>query len=154
MNTKTAGEIMTREVKTLSPETTLREAAALLAEYNISGAPVVDSTGHVIGMLSESDLISEAKKQAAIPRIAPFGLFLVPMESLEHIYKEGERLIVEEIMRKKVYTALETEKITVLGDQMFKNKVNRVPIIDEDGKLVGIVSRADIMRAIFHLEQP
>jgi CBS domain-containing protein len=152
MNTKTAGEVMTREVKTLAPEMTLREAAELLAHHSISGAPVVDGEGHVVGMLSESDLISEAKKKAALPRVAAFGLFLAPIESLEHIYHEGELLLVSEIMRKPVRTALESESMATLGDIMLKNKVNRIPIVSPEGVLVGLVSRADVMRAIFHLE--
>jgi CBS domain-containing protein len=152
MQTKTAREIMTCDVKTLSPDMTLREAAELLSLNNISGAPVVDTDGHVVGMLSESDLISEAKKKAALPRVAAFGLFLAPIESLEHIYKEGETLLVSEIMRTSVKTALETENIATLGDLMLKNKVNRVPILSSDGRLIGLVSRADVMRAIFHLD--
>ena len=79
MQNKTAGEVMTRDVIVLTPEMTLREAAELLATKAISGAPVVDEDGKVVGMLSESDLISEAKKRAALPRVAAFGFFMAPL---------------------------------------------------------------------------
>ena len=74
-----------------------------------------------------------------------------PLESLEHIYKEGELLLVREIMRTGVKTALESESVANLGDLMLKNKVNRIPIVSSDGNLIGLVGRADVMRAIFHI---
>src|SRR4051812_33131822 len=106
MSTKTAADIMTRDVKTVPADATLQEAAALLMTHNISGAPVVDANGKMVGIVSEADLLSEARRRSALPHIAPFGLFVVPVEALERIYHNGATLLVEEVMTRNVLTAL------------------------------------------------
>lgn len=154
MAIKTAAEIMTREVKTIPAEATLREAAEMLSLFDISGAPVVDETGKVVGMLSESDLLSEAKKRAALPRLAAFGVFLAPEESLQRIYRDGATLLVREIMTSHVQTISPETSVDEAADILLRRKINRLPVVDDQNRLLGIVTREDILRAIFGISDP
>ena len=79
---RTARDVMTRNVALVRADQTLREAAALLTECHISGAPVVDRDGRLVGVLSESDLLSDARRDAAIARFAVLGPTPVPAEPL------------------------------------------------------------------------
>lgn len=142
-----ARDVMTKRVKTLDEEMTLREAAEFLASHKISGAPVVDSEGNLVGLVSEADLMDEKKRKAAIPRLALYGLFTIPEELLEESYKEGFAMRVRDVMTTKVLTATPETSVEELADVMLRKKINRVPIL-HDGKLVGIVTRHDILRGL------
>lgn len=151
MAAKTAGDVMTRQVKTIPHDATLREVATLLTTHNISGAPVVDDTGSIIGLISESDLLSEARRQAAMPHTAVFGMFLAPEESLQRIYKQGASLLASEVMSKRVVSATEEMPLSEVGNLMLRHKINRVPVL-RDGALIGIITREDVLRGQFDLE--
>jgi CBS domain-containing protein len=151
MDTKTAGEIMTRDVKTIAPDATLREAAELLAFTGVSGAPVVDASGRMVGIVTESDLMNEAKKRAALPHGGAFGLFSAPEEALNRIFHEGAGLFVEEIMTKSVESVTGDTPMRQVTELMTRRRINRVPVVDFDGKLVGIITREDVLRALFEL---
>jgi CBS domain-containing protein len=148
MSTQTAADVMTREVKTIPSDATLQDVAALLTAHGISGAPVVDEEGNMIGIISESDLLSEAKRRAALPHVAPFGLFIVPTEALARIYHHGATLLASEVMTKNVTTVPEDMPISRVADLMVNEKINRVPVV-RDGKLVGILTRHDVLRGLF-----
>ncbi|MGB9878201.1 MAG: CBS domain-containing protein [bacterium] len=114
---KTAKDIMTKEVITVKPSTTRNELAKLLSERNISGVPVMDEEGCcVIGVVTEADLLKKC----------------------------GET--VGEIMTKEVISVSEDTPIEEIAKILAEKGIKRVPVLKE-GKLVGIVSRADIVRA-------
>jgi CBS domain-containing protein len=148
---KTAADIMKRDVITVPGEATLQEAAALLMTHDISGAPVVDASGKMIGIVSESDLLSEAKRRSALPHIAPFGLFLVPVETLERVYHNGATLLVEEVMTKDVISTPPDMPLQKVGDLMIRSKINRLPVVDNEDNLLGIITREDLLRSLFHI---
>lgn len=152
----TVRDIMSRDVKTVSPETLLRDVALLLATHHISGAPVVDAAGRVVGVISESDLINEHKRRGAIPAQAVFGVYPVHEGLLQHAYEGGMACPVRSVMSHRVTTALPDTPLTELADLMVADDINRVPIVEEDGRLVGIVARADILRTLVaaRSEQP
>lgn len=147
----TISQLMTRDVVELTPETTVREAAALLTEHQVSGAPVVDADGRVLGIVSESDLLSEARRRAALPRSAAFGLFLVSEETLLRLYHAGADLPVREVMSSRLISVTESTPATEAARLLVNEGVNRLPVLDADGKLVGIVTRADLLKAVFSL---
>ncbi len=151
MDSKTASDIMTRDVKTISSDATLRQAAELLAFTGVSGAPVVDASGRIIGIVTESDLMNEAKKRAALPHAGAFGLFSAPEEALLRIYHDGADLLVEEIMTKNVETVMGDTPMRQVTELMTRRRINRVPVVDFEGKLVGIITREDVLRALFEL---
>lgn len=148
---QTVGEIMTREVKTISADATLREAAELLTLQQISGAPVIDAQGTLVGVLSESDLLNEAKKRAALPRIAAFGLFMAPEESLMRIYHDGATLLVKSVMSTAIVTITEDTPVAAAIQLLISRKINRLPVLSARGALVGIVTREDLLKAVFQL---
>jgi CBS domain-containing protein len=150
---KTASDIMTTPVKTVPAEATLQEAAALLMTHNISGAPVVDESGKMVGIVSEADLLSEARRRSALPHIAPFGLFVVPEDALKRIYHGGATLLVEEVMSRKVIVSPPDLPIEKVGELMTRNRVNRLPVVDEEDHLLGIITREDLLRALFHINE-
>lgn len=142
-----AKDIMTREVKTVAPQATLREAAELLATHGISGAPVVDESGQVVGIISESDILDEKKRYRALPRMALWGLRPIPEDFLREAYQEGLSLQVERLMSRDVITAEEETPVEELVRLMVSRRINRVPILRE-GQLVGIVTREDALRGL------
>ncbi len=142
---------MTRDVVTISEDATLREAAALLSEKQISGAPVVDAQGNLVGILSESDLLNEARKRAALPRTAAFGFFVASEEILQRLYHDGADLCVRSVMSTNLQTATEETTVVEATRTLISRKINRLPIVDSTGKLVGIVTREDLLKAVFSL---
>lgn len=142
-----AADFMTRDVISVSPDTSLREAAELVAENRISGVPVVESDGTVVGILSESDLLDEEKRHVKLPRTALFGLFPIPEHVLKEAFEGGDLLKVRDLMSTHVFTLPEDAPAQQIVEEMLTRKVNRIPIT-RDGKLVGIVARSDALRAL------
>jgi CBS domain-containing protein len=147
MAARTAEDIMTREVVTIPVSATLREAARLLVDKNISGAPVADAQGKVVGVLTEGDILDEDRRTAAIPRISTLGFFLASEADLKRAYDDGLALPVEKLMTRRVLSAAPHEPITELMRLMVTRRINRIPIMDGN-KLVGIVTRSDILRGL------
>jgi CBS domain-containing protein len=144
-----ASGIMTREVVTAHPTDTVANVAHLLAKNAISAVPVCDADGTVLGMVSEGDLIrpfieSNVKRRAWWLTLLADGTDLAP-EFLEHV--RLDRHEVGDLMTRAVISAPSSASITELAELMTRHHIKRVPIIHE-GKLVGIVSRADVIRAI------
>ena len=115
-----ASDIMTRKVATIHPEASVQEAAQLLDQKRISGAPVVDPDGKIIGIITEADIISK-------------------------VDREGLR--VADIMSHNVIAVDQETPVGEIAALLTERKIKRVPVV-ENGKLVGIVSRADIVHAV------
>ena len=113
----TAKDIMTRDVVTVSPTLAVKDLAKLLVKNRISGVPVVDKKGKIIGVVSEVDIMTKKGKQ------------------------------VKNIMSRKVIQVREGTAVEEIASIMTHHNIKRVPVM-EGGKLLGIVSRADIIRAI------
>lgn len=135
-------DVMTREVISVSPETPLRDVAALLAEHRISGVPVI-ADGTCVGIVSEADLL---------PKLVPASGRRAPLEWLF-----GERTDPQDLRRRAASTAAQAMSATpvTIEEQvplrnaahlMVERRVNRLPVVG-DGRVVGIISRADLVRA-------
>ena len=147
-----AREIMTAPVVTFDEDMTLREATLTMARKKVSGAPVMDRDGRLIGVLSESDILEEAVRKVGDE---------MTCRSLSFLSMPYERIVRnEEVCRQfsevgdvKVGDIMNDEVIAVNGDDdaekaletMVRFGVNRLPVIDDDGRLIGIVARQDIM---------
>ena len=134
-------ELMTRDVVTVTPETSLRNAASLLSTRKISGVPVVDGFGTVVGVLSEADIL--AKVSGERPRGGLLGWLLEADVALDDKIRAKT---VGEAMTAPVITIAPTRPVHEAAARMVSESVNRLPVV-EDGKLVGIVTRADLVRA-------
>ena len=149
MDQLTVREIMTTAVVTAKPETTVRELADILAKNKISGVPVVDDEGRVLGMVSEADIIL----QDADLHFPYYIQFLESVIYLQSVHKFEERFRkqigskVSEIMTEEVVSATPEATVREVATLMADRNVNRLPVT-ENGRLVGIVTRGDIVRAI------
>lgn len=143
-------DIMRRDVVTVTPQTSLRDLAHLLAERQISGAPVVDPDGVVVGIISEADLLAKQLSRPLSRRL--------PLEWIL-----GERHDPDELRRRAATTvggAMTAPAVTIDADRpvrdaatlMVDRGVNRLPVL-ADGRLVGIVTRADLVQAYLRQDE-
>jgi CBS domain-containing protein len=144
-----AASIMTRKVVTARPSDTVARVARLLADNSISAVPVCDNDGALLGMVSEGDLMrpfvnTNVRRRAWWLTLLADGTDLAP-EFVDYVRLDRHQ--VGDLMTKPVIAATETTSVTELAEQMVTHRIKRLPIV-RDGKLVGIVSRADVIRAI------
>lgn len=142
-----AQDVMTREVVTIPNTATLRDAAEIFTAKHISGAPVIEADGKVVGMVTEADILDFDRREAAIPRTGAFGVFLISEEQLKKAYDDGLALSVEKLMARKVISATPHTPLTELMRLMVTKKINRIPIVDGN-RLAGIVTREDVLRGL------
>jgi CBS domain-containing protein len=136
--------LMTKHVVTASPDTPLKRVARMLTRYRISGVPVCDDDGKVLGVVTEADIL--CKEQGLSPE--PGGLLGWLFEKAD---AEGSRILARtaaEAMTAPPVTIAPDALISEAARVMITRRINRLPVV-EDGRLVGIVSRADLVRA-FH----
>jgi CBS domain-containing protein len=154
MDDLTAADIMTTHVVTVTPDTTLGAVAELLVAHHISGVPVVEPDGTLVGILSETDLIDENKRRVKLPRTALFGVVLLPEALIREAWDEGNDLCAADLMSKRVFSLTEEAPAREVAGEMLSRKINRIPIT-RDGRLVGIITRSDLLRAVqAHWQKP
>jgi CBS domain-containing protein len=136
-------DVMTRDVRTVRSSTSLKEAARILAADRISGLPVVDSDGHVVGVLSEADILVKERGQTE-ERGFFARLFELPIPELA---SKLEARNVGEAMSAPALTIGPKRPLSQAAAIMVDEGVNRLPVVDDDGVLIGIVTRADLVRA-------
>ncbi len=145
----TAQNIMTSEVITVKENATVRELAALLLTSNISGAPVVDDAGKVIGVVTESDLIFQNKKvhlPTAFAILDAF-VFLERPEKMELELKKIAGSKVGDICSRKLISVGPETELEELATLMAEKKIHTLPVMSE-GRLVGVIGKSDIIRTI------
>ena len=125
----TAGQIMTTGIVTIRPEATIHDAIELLLERNISGLPVVDANGTLVGMITEYALLAMA---------------------YDH---EVTHQTVAQHMTRDVISADANAPVNSLADLFIVHRVRRLPVI-RDGRLEGLISRVDVLRALYEAEAP
>ena len=135
-------ELMTTDVATVTPETSLKEVASILAARGISGIPVVDADAHVLGVVSEADIL--LKEQGRTREGGRFAWFLEPKATAETA-KLAART-AGEAMTSPAVTVGPERPASAAARIMVEREVNRLPVV-KDERLVGIVTRADLVRA-------
>ncbi|MEU2868626.1 CBS domain-containing protein [Streptomyces olivoreticuli] len=140
MQHRTVGELMTRKVIHVGPEAPFKEIVKELAENDVTAVPVVDGEDRVMGVVSEGDLIAKSAGQTD-----PFGRIPVPsLEAWERARAEGTR--AEELMSAPAVCARPGWNVVEAARLMAVQNVKRLPVVDEADRLVGIVSRGDLLR--------
>jgi CBS domain-containing protein len=145
-----AMDIMTPDVITASPMMSVREFATLLAERGISGAPVVDTDGGLVGIVSEGDLLHRAEtgtERRTQKRRVRWLDTLATDRELARDYAKSHGRTVGDIMTREVITVADTTELAEIADLLETKRIKRVPVL-RNGKLVGIVSRANLVRAL------
>jgi CBS domain-containing protein len=146
---KTAMDIMTKDPVTVSPETEILQAAKILLEKRINGVPVVDDAGKLLGILCQSDLIVQQKKMP-IPSLFTFLDGIISLTSMKQMEKEAEKITaitVAQAMTKNPVTVKPDTAINTMAELMVDKKFHTLPVVDE-GRLVGIVGKEDILRTL------
>jgi CBS domain-containing protein len=148
-------DVMTIDVVTLNEYMSVREAAKILAECNISGAPVLDSDGELVGMLTETDILRSVKAAAdevhmVFPSIHTMGVMFELAKGETEImeaFEEQANTVVMDVMTKNVFTCRPATDLNEVAAILVKKGINRLPVVDSEGLVVGIVTRGDIVRA-------
>ena len=144
-----AHQIMTRNVITVTPDTTIAEAARIMLDNQISGLPVVDGSGKLVGILSDGDFVRRSEIGTQRRRGPWLRFFVGPGKAAtEFVRSSGRR--VEEVMTPDPITASEDTTLDALVDKMEKNNIKRVPITNS-GRITGIVTRTNLLRAVASL---
>lgn len=144
-----AADLMTSFVVTVTPEATIEYAAQLMLQHRISGLPVTDSDGGVLGIVTESDLLRRAETGTDKRHARWVSLLIGPGRlAQEYVHTHGRK--VGEVMTERVFTVTPETPLADLVALMETKHVKRVPVVDQ-GRLVGIVSRADVMAALVGL---
>lgn len=147
-----AADVMTPDVITVPPAATVREIAERLLENRISAVPVVDAEGRLLGIVSEGDLIRRAETETERRENWWLKIFATRDDDAARYVKEHGRL-AEEIMTRDVVTTTPTATLRDIADLLERHHIKRVPVV-ENGRLVGIVSRANILRGLVAAPDP
>jgi CBS domain-containing protein len=144
-----ASEVMTLGVYTIRPDASVRDAARLMLEVGISGLPVVDASGRLVGIVTEGDFLRrvETATQRRRPRWLEFLIGPGRLAS-EYVHSHGRK--VAEIMTPEVTTVSEHTPLENVVEIMEQRQIKRIPVV-RDGTIVGIISRANLVQALFRL---
>lgn len=145
----TAADIMQKNVVTVNEDATMQELAELLSKNRISGVPVVDDNNRVVGIATEGDLVT-IDADIHFPHYIQFldsVIFLESVKKFDERLRKAAAYRVREIMTTEVVTVQQDEPVESIATLMTDKEINRVPVLDGD-VLVGIVTRADLVRAM------
>jgi CBS domain-containing protein len=142
-----AHQIMTRSVVTVRPDATILEAANTMLQHHVSGLPVVDAAGKLVGIVSEGDFIRRGEIGTQKKR-SRWLSFLMGTDATQYVREHGRK--VSEVMTHDPLTIAEEATLEEIVNAMEANGIKRMPVM-RDGKLVGIVSRANLLHAVASL---
>jgi len=145
-----AKDVMVKKVITINRNASVKELSELLIKNKISGVPVVDDNGSLVGIATEGDLIVQ-DADLHFPRYFKLLDSIIYLESLNKFKRNLKKYLgtkVEDIMTGKVKTVNTDTPVNEVANIMIKNNVNRVPVLDSSGNLVGIITRADIVKSM------
>lgn len=147
---KTAADIMSTKVITVTEATTVKELARTLLDNKISGAPVLDKVGKLVGIVTESDLIFQNKKLKvpAVIAILDSFLFLNNPDKMEKELKKIAGATVKDLCSEQVVTVTPDTPLDEIATMMTEKKIHTLPVVSETGEMLGVVGKKDIIRTI------
>jgi CBS domain-containing protein len=142
-----AQDVMVSPVITVGENETVRSVAEVLIARRISAVPVVDSTGKLVGIVTEADLMhrAETRTERSYPR---WLSLLIGDRAIAADYVRSHAMKVKDLMTQEVRTAAPGTPLYEIAELFEKHHIKRVPIVNQGGELVGIVSRANIIQAL------
>ena len=151
-----AKEIMTAPVVSITPDTTLKRAAEILDENCFSGMPVVDEDNKLVGVISETDIWRYSQQIIGQPLRDPHQVFTKSKDVLHVDITHRGVEVIELVASTTVETLMTTEVISVTEDTpvykvsklMQDNDINRIPVVDHENQLQGVITRADLISAM------
>jgi CBS domain-containing protein len=141
-----AADVMTTDVITVSPETTVRDIAVLLHTKRISGVPVVDAAGKILGIVTEGDLVQQEAVAGEHRRSWWLTLF-DDATNLARDYAKAHGRIARDVMTSSVISVAPAATLPEIATTLERHRIKRVPVI-KDKKLVGIISRSNLLQAL------
>jgi len=144
-----ARDIMTTEVISIGPEASVTQVAALLDTHRISGLPVVDREGRLLGVITQSDLVQQARDLELPPAISLMDLRIF-LETPSHFQRRLEKMLggtVRQVMTAKPITISPETPVSEVAALMARKKVHTLPVMKGE-KLVGIIGKIDLIRAL------
>ena len=140
-------DIMTRNPRTVSPDTKLQEVASIMCLYRIPALPVVDENGKLVGNISEMDLLKNL-----LPTMEDImaGDAHLEIERMTQNYSASMPNLVRDMMIKNPISVSPDQHVLKATAKMTSHRFRRIPVTDRDGKLVGVMSLGDVHKAIFH----
>jgi len=151
MNINLVKDVMTRKVVTVRGNTTIGELSKILLKNKISGVPVVDDEQKLIGMVTDADIITEDMEPIFPIYFDPLIISYAFIENFEKYKKDIKEYLetpVEEIMTRRVKSVKNDTPVSEAAKIMVRDKINRIPVVDENNKVIGIVARADILKSM------
>ncbi|MFP4629762.1 MAG: CBS domain-containing protein [Desulfohalobiaceae bacterium] len=142
-------DIMSRDVITVNPETKITEAAALLLERHVNGLPVVDQDNKLVGIICQSDIISQQKK---LPLPTMFTLLdgIIPLSSYSQLEKEVQKMsatTVQQAMTPDPVSISQEADLEEVAETMVRKNYHTIPVV-QDGKLIGVVGKEDVLKTL------
>jgi CBS domain-containing protein len=146
-------QIMTSDVYAVREHVTIPVVARTMCEHDISGLPVVDADGMLIGIITEMDIVSH-EIQVDTPAFVPFldAIFRMPGDTSEDDFRRVLAISAGDLMTTPVYSVTTDATVREVATLMFERRVNPVPVLDRQNRVVGIISRTDIVRLIAEAE--
>ncbi|MDQ5894448.1 MAG: hypothetical protein QG596_709 [Actinomycetota bacterium] len=148
----TVAEIMDREPATVSPDDSIQDVIETLQTHDLPGVPVVDETRKVLGIVTESDLvISNEEEDFHLPHYVNIMGGIVFLESTKHWEERAKKAFAataDQMMTKDPITVGPDEPAEHAGRLISEKKHNRLPVVDDEGRLVGMVTRVDVLAAL------
>lgn len=142
-----ASDIMSSNVLTVGPEARIDTVIDLMVNQRVSGVPVVDDDGTLLGILTERDLLRRVETETEAPRRRSLLSILLGTGDEATAFVRSHSRRVSDIMTERMFTVSEDTPLVEVVEEMEKHHIRRVPVL-RDGKLVGIVSRLDLVRAL------
>jgi CBS domain-containing protein len=140
-----AGDVMTGEVVTVSPDTPVLQVVRLLLARGISGVPVVDENGVLVGVVSEGDLMRRVELGTQ-KRRGGWREFFTGTATLAEEYVRSHGALASDVMTRDVVSVTPNTPLAAIADLMEQKRIKRVPVLD-GGRVVGLVSRSNLLRA-------
>lgn len=149
-------DIMRTDVPTAAPTDSVASVARLLSAHQVPGVPVISEEGEIIGIITEGDLV-ERESDVTVPSFFAFFDAIIAVDAGEPFDDEMRHVLAttaEDLMTSPVFNILPTATLTELATLMRQENVNPVPVVNDDLDLIGLVSRADLVRFIARIESP
>ena len=147
---KTVADVMSHNPVVVKPETPLQEAIKILAERRISGLPVVDNDGKLLGIISETDLMWQ-ETGVTPPAYIMFLDSVIYLQNPAVYERDLHKALgqtVGEVMSKNPVTVSPEKSVKQAAQLMHDRNVHRLPVLDDGGQVIGILTRGDIIRAM------
>ncbi|WP_099190025.1 CBS domain-containing protein [Tepidibacter mesophilus] len=148
----TAKDIMTSNVVVVNKDATIKEIAEIFLKNRIGGVPVVDEENKIVGIISETDIIQK-EKNVNVPsfiNILQGYIFFDSFKEVENDIRKIAAYKASDIMSKDVMTVNEDDSVDYVANQMINKSINRVPVVDENNYIKGIICRYDIIKAMYN----